>query len=132
MKRNRYDSIINDSESIKMSELEEHLLYEKQEIVINFFFSHRGIPNTSPIPNSHRRIELSVFRADEFPLEVELKKTEVSTLIVVNSDDPNYAMTFQLQIDSANRRVNIQIADLPELGQEVITEEEKNGVQVAY
>lgn len=53
------------------------------------------------------------------------------TTIIVNSDMPEFAMTFLLTIDILNRKLKVKIKDFPQDGIGVITEE-RTGIEIQF
>ena len=49
---------------------------------------------------------------------------------MVNSDDPEHAMTYKLDIDSDKKNITILLDEFPESATGLITEEEKEGIVI--
>ena len=104
MEKEKFDSIIYDQKSIKFGEWSgQHFLFEKESLVIGFSFMHRGYPNHIG-SNPEARIMLSVFPLSNLSVDIPLKPINESTLIVVNAENYDYAMTFRLKIDLTNHK----------------------------
>lgn len=132
MEKELFQSIINDNKTIKFGDWHgQYFLFEQQDIVVGFFFMHRGYPKDFLI-RAGQRISLSVMPKSILNIDIPLKNIEETTQIVVNSDYPKYAMTFLLTIDKLNRRVEVKIKDIPILGKSLITVDEKNGIVINY
>lgn len=132
MEKTIFESIINDKKAIKFGICnQQYFIYEPANLVIDFTFSHEGLPNNKfSYPN--QRIKLLIFPISNLNINLPLKSVGVSTRIIVNSDNSDYAMTFLLTIDSYNRKIKVIICDLPELGLYNLTDEEKNGIEIKY
>lgn len=132
MEKSKFDSIISDQKSIKFEEGGgQHFLFEKENLVISFSFIHKSDSNL-PISDPESRIALTVSPLDNLSGDMPLKTIGVSTQILVNADNHDYALTFLLKIDMPNRKVKVMIEDLPEMGQNIVTDEERNGIEVPY
>ncbi len=126
------ESIINDNKTIKFGEWNgQYFIFESANLVVGFFFMHRGYPKNY-FTEPDRRIILSVFPHSNLNVDIPLKVIEETTRIIVNSDHPDYAMTFLLTIDVVNRKVKVKVNDMPVLGQSIITDEEKSGIEIEY
>ncbi len=132
MERHLFKSIISDNKAIKFGEWSgQYFIYEPDNLVIGFFFMHRGYPKNY-FTDSDRRIILTAFPYTTLNADIPLKQIEDRSIIMVNSDHLDYSMTFLLNVDIAKRMVKVKINDMPELGKSIITNEEKNGIEIQY
>ena len=132
MEKEIFDTIFNDGKTVKLGECSgQHFLFEKEKLVIGFFFRHRSYP-TQFISDDESRIMLSVRPSSNLSVDMPLRKIDISTLILVNTDNYDYAMTFLLNIDLDKRKVEVKIRDIPEMGECIITDAERNGIAVTY
>ncbi len=132
MEKHLIESIISDNKAIKFLQWSgQYFFFEPENLVIGFFFMHRGYPKNY-FSDPDRRIILSVLPRGNLNIDIPLKSIEDTTKIMVNSDHPDYALTFLLTIDIGNRKVKVIINDMPELGKSIITNEEINGIEIEY
>lgn len=132
MKKELFEKIIIDNKTIKFNANNFCFFrFKPDNIIIVFSFEHRGKLKESFL-DPNRRIDLSVGHFNQFDKTTAYKEIEETSIILVNSDDFNYAMTFLLTVDPINRIVKVQIQDTPEFAWEDITEEERNGIEIGY
>lgn len=132
MEKELFERIISDNKSIKFGEWNgQHFIFEPENLVIGFFFMHRGYPKND-FSEPDRRIILKVFPHNNLNVDIPLKAIEDTTIIIVNSDNYDYAFTFKLTVDIDNRKVKVKINDMPVLGQTIITDDEKHGIEIEY
>lgn len=132
MEKKLIESIISDNKTIRLKEWNgQYFIFEPDNLIIGFFFMHRGYPKNS-FSEPERRIILTVFFHDNLNVDIPFKVIEDTTRIMVNSDHLDYAFTFLLTVDRTNRKVKVKISDLPFLGQRIITNAEKEGIEIEY
>lgn len=61
-----------------------------------------------------------------------LKEIENNTDILVNADYLDFSILFTLSVDSIERRLIVKLTELPELGVNIITHEEIDGIIIDY
>lgn len=107
------------------------LLIEAENLVIAFFFSHGGFPKDSA-SSLDKRVIIEAFPLSQLNIEIPLIPIEHSAIIKVNTEYPDYEMSYLLTLDPINRTVKVCINDMPKQGKSIITEEELNGINVQY
>ena len=96
MKKEHFDDLISNSETIKIGEWGgQFLLIEEANTIIAFFFKYRGFDRRFSPPEN--RIKLTSFQKDNFQFnDIPLKIIKDSFNIMVNADIYEFAMTFLL------------------------------------
>lgn len=129
MTRERFEEILNDNTVIKFNECSgRYFSNQENKLVVVFFFMHRGFPKQF-CSGPEKRIMLSVCSLDNYETDIPLTEIKESILIMVNSEYPEYAMTFIIKIDKTNRKVIVELKDYPKLGHGIITIDEKKGLE---
>jgi hypothetical protein len=125
----RYQELLNDSSVIKIGDSDNiYFSSENGKLFITFSFYNRGLPGTNNSDIS-RRIELTVNHNAGFgENKPKLYNARNESLILVNSDDENTAMTFKLKINEEGGNVSVRLDEMPEEGYQLITAEERDGI----
>ncbi len=132
MEQELYRVYLNDKDVIKFGKTGfVHLLYEPEDLIVYFEFVHGKYPDSYGRDFNHR-IFLSSQPHSHLNLDIPPKVIGDMTTIIVNSDMPEFAMTFLLTIDILNRKLRVKIKDLPQDGIGVITEEERTGIEIQF
>lgn len=132
MEQELYRNYYDDTDVIKFGKTGYvHLLYEPEDLIINFEFSHSKNLDSYCIDFNHR-IFLSAHPHLQWNLKSPPKHYLDATTIMVNSDMPEFAMTFLLTIDILNSVIKVKIKDLPQVGLGIITEEERTGIEIQF
>lgn len=131
METNRFKVLLQSENVTKVNESNSlHLISENGKLIILFVFEHSGLPARSS-NDPDRRIILEVFLTDN--LNPQLTKTKLrqvsnKSIVLVNSNNEDFAFTYTLLVDEERNNVELKILDLPRLGEMLITEEEKEGI----
>lgn len=132
MDRIKYEKLLNDEKTIKIFTVGGCFFHDRHnEIAISFCFMYYNPFENYPL-KPDKRIYLSVYPFQNLLNEISTKLLEKETLILVNADIFEYALTFTISIDILQRLVVVKIHDKPEMGENFITQEEKEGIRVQY
>lgn len=124
--------LLKDNEVIKFGEWSgNYFLSPNENLVVGFFFMHRGYPrqySTDP----GKRIMLSVFPLQNLNVDIPLKKVANEFVVLANSDNQDYALSYLITIDEEGKSATVKIKDYPEMGSSIITEQEQQGLTQRY
>ena len=128
----KFDEYYNNVNVIKFNNLEGGLFYNKEnEIIILFSFFHTGLNSIwRDAPN--KRIDFQIYKSQIYTGPKPLYKIENEKLFLVNSKHPDFGILFKSTIDKEKNIARIELVELPELGTSLITDEEKNGLEVKF
>jgi hypothetical protein len=126
MKIDKYKELIQDINAIKLNEGPALFEYTEEQILIAFCFDH-----TKSLDRK-KRIFLSVIRNENLLVGLEADRIKSKTLLLVNYLTPLYACAFELTIDRNKKSVTILLQDVPQLGENLVTKEEREGIEVYY
>ena len=130
MKKEKINKLKDDLSVIKLGETSlVHLLYPTDELVITFAFIYKGYPKLVS-SDPFIRLMINAFPLKGVLVDIDFIEIKNDMLIMVNSDNDDYAMTFKISIDNKNKLVEVNMVDSPELGLEEITEDEKKRNQI--
>jgi hypothetical protein len=124
MKIDKYKELIQDINAIKLNEGPALFEYTEEQILIAFCFDH-----TKSLDRK-KRIFLSVIRNENLLVGLEADRIKSKTLLLVNYLTPLYAC--ELTIDRNKKSVTILLQDVPQLGENLVTKEEREGIEVYY
>jgi hypothetical protein len=133
VEKERFDQLINDNTVIKIYEPIGGVLalYKPDEIIIDFVFMYTGHPGDHSL--EPKRIIFKVFPLRQLSEAVPLPAAIGNyTGILTNADNSDYAILFAIRINSEKRTVKMEIEAMPEMGEALITDEEKNGIEIVY
>ena len=127
-----FKKLCTDNKVIKFGELSgRYFLSQNENLVVGFFFMHRGYPrqySTDP----EKRIILSVFPLENLIVDIPLKKVDNEFVVLANSDNQDYALSYLITIDEEMKSATVKIKDYPEMGSGIITEPEQQGLTQTY
>jgi hypothetical protein len=126
MNIDKYKELIQDINAIKLNEGPALFEYTEEQILIAFCFDH-----TKSLDRK-KRIFLSVIRNENLLVGLEADRIKSKTLLLVNYLTPLYACAFELTIDRNKKSVTILLQDVPQLGENLVTKEEREGIEVYY
>ena len=113
MNQERYEELLKDKSVLKFKEWSgRYFINKENKLVVGFFFMHKGYPKHS-FSELEKRIILSVVSLGKFKTDIPLTEIQEESLVMVNSDYFEYAMTFIIKIDKTNRKVNVELKDYP-------------------
>jgi hypothetical protein len=123
MQKLLFETLIEDSEIVKITDLDGHyFLSPNGSYVFCVFFSHMGYPALG------KRLLINLFPSKNINKEITLIHLDQSELIIlVNSHEIYYAYTYKLSLNEYEGLIKVIVQDYPELGSNLITEDEKNG-----
>jgi hypothetical protein len=101
------------------------------KVMINVVWSHRGFP---PRYEGHR-FNIIISRVENYDEIFRIhhpKNLNKYKYLLVNAHEPEYSILYSLELDSANRQFIMRLVLLPEMGQQLMTEEEKHAVIKHY
>ena len=101
------------------------------EIVIQFLFMHNGDPNNITL-KPQKRIFLSTSLLKDFLKEIPTIPLQDNVTILANADIFDYALTYNLSINSEQRAINVKLVDAPNVGETFITQGETDGITIYY
>lgn len=132
MNKERFDELIKNPSIVKFGDLTGvYFINDTENIVIAFVFAHRGFP-TPFYGDREERINLIVFPATELIEPMPSIKISNSLIVLANYDNPEYALTYEIILNSENKSVSVRILDMPELGDSIITKQELEGLTISY
>jgi hypothetical protein len=86
----------------------DNIFYHKMKsLVVGFFFMHWGYPMQYTI-DLGKRIILSVFPLDNLNDDIPLKKVTNEFVVLANSDNQDYALSYSITIDEQKKSVFCQ------------------------
>lgn len=126
MEQSEFNEFYNNPQVIKInSHGIANLLYEPLNLVVCFTFFHRGI-----FEDETRRISLTTSSKEELFDLIHFTNISSRCIIMTNSDEPLYAIAYELLINSIEKTIILNIVKLPHLGQSLITSEELSGISL--
>jgi hypothetical protein len=132
MEKNRFDELVNNDKILLFAGLGGAVISDKKnQVAIELIFGYNGLPhNFNIVPK--KRIYLSAFSIEDFSEAISTFPMADSIIVVGNADMEDYAISYELTTDLKQRRVRLKLLDMPELGEQFITDEEKAGIEVKY
>lgn len=133
MNTDRYEELIADNKVLKIQKdigltFFKHL---NDNIVFDFTFYYRGDISEVLLP-PEKRISISIFIAEKLIPEINYNIVEDNFILLVNANDKNYSLSYNININTHDRTVCAKILDCPTYGKEFVTSEEKEGLIVNY
>lgn len=130
MDKNKFETYFNDESVIKFGEWHGgHFTNTENNIVIFFAFLHRGLKNHIDIVND-KRIIFNTYNVEQHQGLKPLKNIGTTTLFLVNSHNSDFAIVFNISINSKDKTARLEMLEKPELGHSLITEDERNGMTI--
>lgn len=132
MDKNRFEELVSNDRTLLFGSLGGAVISDKKnQVAIELIFAYNGLPhNFNLVPK--KRICLSAFSIEDLSEGISTFPMADSIIVVGNADMEVYAISYELTTDLKQRRVRIKVLDMPELGDQFITDEEKNGIEVNY
>lgn len=131
MTKDLYDKYYNDPDVVKLGEcMGAYFQSSDGKFAAFFMFMHFGFPNKHI--EGDKRIILSISPFDSFSSlfrEKSMMKVEREKIILTNSNRPDYAISYRLEIDEDKECTKVTLLDKPRLGEVLITKEEIDGIQ---
>jgi len=128
MEADYYQKHILDNKVIKLNTQSCIYLHSKEaDMVIGVFFMHSGFPRHNFF-DTNERILLDIFRKAVLTKNFPVLSIIDERKILANADHPNYALTYKVKVNEDDRSATIKIEDYPELGEELITMDEVEGL----
>ena len=126
MEQHDYFKLYNNLQIIKIKRQGSvYLFYEPSNLVVCLTFFHTGISD-----DENRRVSITTTSKEEFLSSNSLINVSARCTIMANADDPLYALTYSLVIQSTDKTILLKLKKHPHLGQNLITHEELNGLVV--
>ncbi len=130
MHKEKYDNFVNDKTVIKLNDGGDLYYFHDEKLIIIFAYIYSGLVANKA---QTKRIFLSAFPLCNLIRDVPLpQKVEIVTKFLVNFSHEAYAMVFELVVDTFNKKASINLIEEPEMGEDLITQEEKKGIQINY
>ena len=129
MDKERFDELFGDPKTYKIGPIGGFVLRDEYaEIAVLFFFKHINLINGL---DPEKRIHLSVSRFANLK-EVPTTILKDNITILANADVYEYALTYNLSIDTEHRTIEVKMIDKPDIGESFVTQEEIEGVKASY
>jgi hypothetical protein len=125
MKYWQYELYMNDEKVIKGGgNIVLYFLIPNEELILNLYFSYRPF-------DSNKRVQYS-FHTKNSILKSISRPLSKNTIIVMNAEDRDYAISYRLLFDAEKRNISITLLNEPNMGEMFITNEEKKGIILNY
>lgn len=132
MNNEKFQSLLTDEKVMKVGTIGGGFFKDKgNTIAIQFFFYHPGgFFHTNAISNS--RIEFSFFPLENLIKEIKPIIIFDSIIVLANADALHYALSYRITVDEKKHTVSVILEDEPEIGERLISAEERNGIELNY
>lgn len=131
MERKKYDLLLQDNSISKYRGVAHCILKDiNNEIAIQFHFTYWTNQNgRSHIP---KRMFLNQFLFKDYPGN-DVPKTIIDNIVImVNTESPDYAMTYKISYDSERKSIEGRMLDRPEMAETRIHPEEIEGIKILF
>ena len=126
MEKDLFEKYLQNEKVIKLhSEEGLHLFNQKNNILVSFHYSFSG----NIIPDAYNRIYyfFEAYHYENIPEIKDKVLIEDEVFILVNKENPEHSILYKVSIQ--NDYAILQLVELPEVGEHVLTEDEKNGLK---
>lgn len=102
----------------------------EEKIIIHIIWVHQGW-NYFNI-NTRERFILKIIKKKDFQMQCNPIDLQEKVKILTNSEQAKFSSLYQLELNKSNKDVIFKLIEYPELGQSLITENEKSGFIIKY
>ena len=128
----RYNDLMGDPQVIKFGGWQGGYFNNPHaDIVISLFFMHTGW-RIDPSGRPEKRVTISIIDPEKLLVPILPKIIDKDTLFLMNADVEDYALSYRLLVDPHNNVVSLNLLDLPKIGDNIITQEERTGIVLRY
>lgn len=133
MDKETFNNLLKDNKVIKFEEWSGNgfFLSQNKKVVVNFSFDYNGY-SRQVSTDSVKRITLYLFPIENLNVDIPLIKVPNEFVVLVNSNNENYALSYLITIDEEIKSATVKIKDYPERGLLGITDVEKQGLTQIY
>ena len=139
MTKEQFDLWKDVSSTIRLDEQGSvHLIDRTNNVLVMILWAHRGIHEYSSIQTKndtrflvkvHQGEDLSSIQPELVERAFDVQKYDH---LLVNCKEPNHAILYSISLEPSNRVFKLSIELHPELGHSIISEAEKNKIEINY
>lgn len=134
MDTERYNELFQDKNVVKFNcqkIIGKFFISQNELLVVDFIFDHENFKFTaSTYPD--KRLILKVYLYEKFNNKENqvLIKINREVMVLLNSNDKDYALTFRIKVDEDELSAEVKLVDWPQVASNLITKEEIDGIRV--
>lgn len=132
MEKKRFEQLFSDKQSVLVGTIGGGLFHDSnKEIVLEFLFMHNGdFSNRGSKPC--KRLFISHFPYKNLNEEIPTLLVNDKKNVLANADIFEYALAYEISIDTQKRVVKTILVEKPVLGESFLTAEELDGIEIYY